>query len=122
MASSLAPRIQAFKAGADLRALQYTIVKLSALDTVIGSGANEKAEGILMNAPNIGETAEVAVAGGALLKVASTVGIGLSFASGAAGVGAAATSGQWALGVFQDAGVSGDIVPVIIDRHTAGAV
>jgi len=68
------PIIKAFVAGADLRNYQYCFVKWSGAQgpgaQVVRAGANEKACGILQNAPNSGEVAEVAIpGGGALLKL-----------------------------------------------------
>jgi hypothetical protein len=114
----LKPQIQALKAGADLRTHQYKIVKWDTTnDSIVLCGNAEKPMGVLMNAPNTGEVAEVAVQGGAKVKVASSTALGASVASGALGVGRDAVAGEWALGTFQDSGVSGDVVPMIIDLH-----
>ncbi len=69
------PIIKSFYAGADLRLYQYCFVKWSGVQgegaLVVRCGANEKACGILQNAPNSGELAEVAIpGGGALLLLA----------------------------------------------------
>lgn len=49
-----------FKAAADLRALQYTFVKLDANGNVVAcSAAGEKSIGVLQNKPNTGENALV---------------------------------------------------------------
>lgn len=114
----LAPKCQAFLAAADLRSHQYKLVKFGASNDLVAlCGDTDKPVGVLMNAPNSGELAEVAVQGGAKIKVASTVTLQASCASGASGVGRDAVAGEWAIGTFQDAGVTGDIVPVIIDLH-----
>lgn len=115
----LAPKIQAFLAGADLSSHQYKLVKWdSTNNSVVLCGNAEKPMGILMNAPASGELAEVAVQGGAKVKIASTMStLGVSMASAANGVGRAAVAGEWAIGTIQDTGVSGDIIPVIIDLH-----
>lgn len=121
MAASLEPVIQAFEAGADLSALQYTFVKHGADGKkVVGAGADEKSVGILMNAPKSGEQAEVAVAGGAKLKSGGTIGLGASIRSDAAGVGKAVTSG-FAHAIAMDSAVANDIIPVLIDRHVGVA-
>jgi len=118
----LKPQCQAFLAGADLSAHQYKLVKWdSSNNSVVLCGNAEKPMGVLLNAPASGEVAEVAVQGGAKIKVASTVALGASCASGANGVGRNAVAGEWAIGTFQDAGASGDIVPVIIDLHQLDA-
>jgi hypothetical protein len=117
----LEPKIQAFKAGADLTTHQYKLVKYDTTnDSVVLCGNAEKPLGVLMNAPFTGEIAEVAVQGGAKVKIATTMStLGTSVASAANGVARAATTGEWSIGTQQDAGVSGDIIPVIIDLHKA---
>lgn len=112
------PVVQAFTAGADLSARQYCQVKLSDKSTVVICGADEEAVGVLLNAPTSGQMAEVAIAGGTKVKVASTVTLYASVGCGANGVGKDAGTAKKALGKFMDAGVSGDIVPILIDRHT----
>lgn len=121
MASSSKPTIQAFKAGADLSAHKFKLVKLSDKETIALCGDGERAIGVLMNAPAQGETAEVAIHGGAMVKVASNATLGASVQSGASGVGADAGAAKWCIGVFTDSGVSGDVVSIEIDRHNSPA-
>ena len=74
MASHAQPVIKSFIAGADLSALQFRFVKIGATDKeVIVCGANEKSIGILMNDPASGETAEVAIGGGAKIKLSEAL-------------------------------------------------
>lgn len=118
----LKPVVQGFLAGADLSTHQYKLVKWDTTNnSVVLCGNAEKPMGVLMNAPASGEMAEVAVQGGAKVKVASTISISsgalASVASAASGVARAAVAGEWAIGVFQDAGVSGDVLPIIIGIH-----
>jgi hypothetical protein len=119
----LASKIQAFTAGADLTTHQYKLVKFDTTNnSVVLCGNAEKPMGVLMNAPNSGELAEVAVQGGAKVKIGSTMAtLGGSIASAANGVARAAVAGEWAIGTQQDSGVSGDIIPVIIDLHQLNA-
>lgn len=119
----LKPMIQAFTAGADLSTHQYKLVKFDATNNaVILCGNAEKPLGVLMNNPASGEIAEVAVQGGAKVKIASTMStLSGSVASAANGVARAAVAGEWAIGTQQDAGVSGDIIPIIIDLHQLNA-
>lgn len=115
-------KAQAFLAGADLSSHQYKLVKFDATnDQVILCGNAEKPMGILMNAPKAGELAEVAIAGGFKVKVSSNATLGGSVASGLLGVGRDAIAGEWAIGIFFDSGVSGDVVPVKIDIHQLNA-
>lgn len=71
MAGTNAPVRQSFSAAGDLSALQHTLVKLSAANTVTGAGAGEKAIGVLLNAPSAaGRPAEVAMLnGGGVVEV-----------------------------------------------------
>jgi len=119
----LASKIQAFTAGADLTTHQYKLVKFDTTNnSVVLCGNAEKPMGVLMNAPNSGELAEVAVQGGAKVKIGTTMStLGGSIASAANGVARAAVAGEWAIGTQQDSGVSGDVIPVIIDLHQLNA-
>lgn len=58
------------EAGADLSAKQYYAVKRDAsTGKIVLAGANEKALGILQNAPESGETAQVRIQGVSLAKL-----------------------------------------------------
>lgn len=109
------PRIKGFLAAADLRLYQYCFVKLSTDGQhVTYAGANERACGILMNAPNSGEPAEVALpGGGALLKINENVSIGklLTSTSGALGEVADA-AGEFCGAIAYDGGVQNDVISV----------
>lgn len=115
--------VQAFTAGADLSTHQYKLVKFDTTNnSVVLCGNAEKPLGVLLNAPASGEVAEVAVQGGAKVKIASTMStLSGSVASAANGIGRAAVAGEWAIGTQQDTGVSGDLIPIIIDLHQLNA-
>lgn len=116
------PVIKAFTAGADLSALQYSWVKYGTEnDTVVGCSADNNPVGILMNAPESGEVAEVAIAGGAKLKSSGTIGANASIGVAASGQAKAVTSGDASAIALEDA-VANDVIPVLIDRHTGKAV
>jgi len=116
------PLIEGYKAGADLRLLQNTFVKLSADNAVVGCGSGEIPVGILMNTPNTDEDAEVAIDGGCELKLGSGGATrNASLASLALGKGGAVTSGS-ASAIALETGVEGDIIPVLIDRHVGRSV
>lgn len=122
MSASLKVVVQALIAGADLSAYKYCQVKFGADGrTVVLCGDGERAMGVLQNAPGLGETAEVAVDGGALVKAGGAVSKGASCQSGALGVASDAGAAKWCIGQFQDDGVLNDIVPIIIDRHNSPA-
>lgn len=121
--SHLAEKVQSFKAGADLSALQYTFVKFGADDkTVVGCGAGERAIGILQNSPALGQVAEVArKGGGSYLKLGATVARGAIIKSGALGVGVkAAAANDWCYAQSMESGVVGDIVSVDVGPIVAG--
>lgn len=115
--------VQAFTAGADLSTHQYKLVKFDTTNnSVILCGNAEKPLGVLLNAPASGQIAEVAVQGGAKVKIGTTMStLSTSVASAASGVGRAAVAGEWAIGTQQDTGVSGDLIPIIIDLHQLNA-
>lgn len=112
------PVIKIFTAEADLSTHQYKQVKHGTTEgQVVLAGNEEVAHGVLMNAPKLGELAEVAVMGGALVKLSATIAAGASICCGASGVAKAAVATKHSLGVLEAGGVSGDVVPMIIDRH-----
>lgn len=116
--SYIKPSIEIFESEADLSAHQYKMVKYgTAAKGILLCGAGEKAVGVLMNAPKLNELAEVCVSGGALVKIASTVAVNASLGSGASGVGAASGAAGFALGVAKQAGVTGDVIEILLDRH-----
>lgn len=72
----------------DLSAGQYFAVKLDSNGRAVLCGANDKALGILQNAPTaLGETAQVRIAGVSLLKVSEAVVLGNYLTPTSAGKG-----------------------------------
>lgn len=66
-----------FTAGGDLRTKQYYFVKLNSDGkAVICSGATDVPIGVLQNAPNTGETAEVMIVGVSKVSCDGVVGVG----------------------------------------------
>jgi hypothetical protein len=120
MSSYTEPKIKVFKSNSDFSAKQFHFAKLASGTNVAQSGAAEKAIGVVMNKPAINDDAEVAhLGGGALLKLAATIAAGDSIASDANGAGVLGTSGQWCPAVAMEAGISGDVVSVILNGHQA---
>lgn len=120
--SYIKPQIEIYTAEADLSTHQYKMVKFgTAAKGILLAGAAEKALGVLMNAPKLGELAEVAVAGGALVKIASTVAVHANLGAGASGVGVTAPAAGFVLGIAKQAGVTGDVIEIQIDRMYAPA-
>jgi hypothetical protein len=115
--------VQAQKA--EVAIADYLIVKPgTAADEVTLAGAAEKPYGVAqvksqLNQPGAGDLVEVAVYGGAYVKLAGSVNRGDSIASDADAKGVAATTDQWAVGVADEGGVAGDIIAVRIFIHKA---
>ena len=118
------PREFSFIAGEDLSSKQYTFVKFGTDEkTVLGCGANERAIGILMNAPESGEKAEIALpGGGGKLLISETVALGNLLTSTASGQGEVAdAAGEWVAAIAHKAGVASDIIPVEVIQMQAQA-
>ena len=121
MSSSRQPIIKGFRAGADLSAKQYHFVKIGTSDDqVVAAGANEKTVGILMNAPASGELAEVAVGGGALLKINEAVDALklLTPTSGALGEVCDAAD-EWCGAIAMEGGAQNDVIEVEVAKFYA---
>lgn len=119
MSSYIQPKIKAFVAEADLSAKQFGFVKFgSTNEKVVACGADEKAIGVVMNQPKLGETAEIALlGGGALVKIAGAISLGDSIKSDANGKGVAGSTGIWSAAIAMDSGVANDVIAVILDGH-----
>lgn len=113
MSAGLKPLSQAFTPAADLSALQYTFVKMTADQTVGGCSANDEADGILMNAPVLKDVAEVSVALGARLKVSGAVVPGDYLRADTGGLGKVVTTG-FANAKAMGGGVANDVIPVLV--------
>lgn len=111
-------------AGADLSAKQFFLLKLDAsADAVLAAAGTDKIIGVLQNDPKSGEAADIAVAPGITkVDLGGTVAIGDEITSDASGKGVVSTSaGDRMIGQALRAGVSGDIVEVLLqgpwDQH-----
>lgn len=112
------PKILAFRANEDLSAKQYHFVKYAAGDEESVDAcdtADERAIGILMNAPSLGGVAEVAVAGGARLKVAGTIAADQMITSDANGQGVVVdAAGEHMNAKAVEPGVANDVISVMV--------
>lgn len=112
-------------ANADLSTNQYSLVKLvnnSGEGQAALSGAGEGAVGILQDKPDAqGVAGSVGFTGISKLKLAGTVTAGGPVASNASGLGVAAGTGDIVVATAVESGVSGDIIPVIIEPRNAYA-
>lgn len=116
--------MKGFLAGENLSAKQYHFVKFGSDEkTVVACGANERAIGILQNAPESGQGAEVALpGGGAYLKVSETIGLGKLLTSTGAGQGEVAdAAGEWCAAMAMEAGVADDVLSVFVIATQAQA-
>lgn len=104
----------------------YRIVKAgTGAHEVDLTGADEKPYGVaqvqggLNNSVEIGDKVEVAVAGGAYVEAGGVIAKGASVKSGANGVGLAAGTGEWAIGIADEVAASGDVIGIRIMIHKA---
>tara|TARA_R110000868_G_scaffold352564_3_gene613812 strand:- start:4346 stop:4726 length:381 start_codon:yes stop_codon:yes gene_type:complete len=108
-----------FVASTDMRSHQNGIVDLTTTDHKIDMAAAGGAIGILINNPNAGEHAAVAIEGIALVRVGLAVTAGDIITSAATGWGTDVTSGaaQWVVGRALTAAASGMLTEVDINIH-----
>ncbi|MGR3179930.1 MAG: hypothetical protein ACUZ8E_17960 [Candidatus Anammoxibacter sp.] len=114
--------ISGLKAGADLSALLFRAVKISAANVVIQAGAGDQAIGILQNAPLEDEAAVVAsIGGGAFAVAGGTITAGASLKSDGAGkLIATTTDGDFVVAVAITAAVLDDVIHVDIVNQWFG--
>lgn len=109
-----------FKTSADLSALQYHFVKLSAAELVVAATGNDKTLGILQNAPNGSTDSAVAVVrvyGVSKLSLAETVAFGQFLTSTAASKGEIADAANEEYGaIAMSSGEATDSIAVLIQR------
>jgi len=106
-----------FKAGADLSAKQFYIVKLDTVQNqvVLASAATDKLIGTLLNAPVLGQEARVHMNVGTTKVVASgVIALGAFVTSDGSGKGASTTTDKdKVIGIaLQAAAADGDIIEV----------
>lgn len=123
MSSSRAPIIKAFLAEGDLSTKQYYFVKYGADNKhVVIAGLNEKTIGILMNAPEAGQVAEIAMkGGGGLLKLGeASLSAGDLLTPTAAGVGEQADAAdEWVGAELCEDGTTNDVKEVFVTGYYA---
>lgn len=100
-------------AGADLRTHQYKFVSIDANGNVVLAGNNEHADGIVQNAPNTGEPAEVTIMGIAKLACGAAVTTGGDVGSGANGAGKNAVTASAVLGTALQTGANGRVISIL---------
>jgi hypothetical protein len=111
---------QTFKSAADYSTdeanQQYHFLELNSNGEVVrANAATDVLIGVLQNKPRSGASATVGVEGISKVKLGGTVAIGDAITSDSAGKGiATTTSGNTVAGRALAAGVSGDIIPVLL--------
>ncbi len=108
-------------AGADLSAAAnvYKGVKDSANGLVAFAAATDRPAGVLQKPlPKSGETARLGVSGISKVKLGGTVANGDTIQFNATGLGIVAAIGGYIIGTAQAAGVTGDVIPVLISAAT----
>lgn len=105
-------------AGADLSAKQFTFVKMNTTDrTVVSAGNGDAALGVLINQPESGNAATVAVRGRVLIECGSGgLTAGANVGIDADGKGVVAASSDIIVGQVVDAGAAGEIATIDIFR------
>lgn len=107
-------------AGADLSAKQYTFVKISGTGVISVAAATDAPIGVLLNDPESGETAAVAVSGIVKLKASAAITAGATIGTTATGTAVTLAAGtdttKYIVGrAITAAGASGDIITVAVD-------
>jgi hypothetical protein len=111
---------QTFKSAADYSTdeanQQYHFLELNSSGEVVrANAATDNIVGVLQNKPRSGASATVGVSGVSKVKLGGTVAIGDAITTDSAGKGiATTTSGNTIAGRALAAGVSGDIIPVLL--------
>lgn len=112
-------------AGADLRALQFTFVKVNGSGQIIGNTTSGgKVLGVLQNKPNTGEPADVMINGGSKVIAGAAITAGADIMSDAAGKAiTAATTGSTIAGTAMDSvAASGEVCSVVLGSPVKGVV
>lgn len=112
MASYIEPKFHTLKAGADLSAKQFHLVKhgADADHVVVASVLGEKVLGSLMDAPEAEQFAEIAMFHGGKVKAAATIAVGDELSATAAAQAGVALTGHYVFGIAMEAGVAGDVI------------
>ena len=103
-------------AGADLRTHQFKFVSVNSSGLVVLTGDDARAQGVLLNAPNTGEAAEVSIDGIVKVECGAAVTRGGRVASGANGAAKNADTGSVDLGTALETGASGRVISILLGR------
>lgn len=112
--------VKSYLTSADLSAGTYKIAQLNTSSRVVLSGAGATIIPIgcfnedIADGSTTAATVGVVVQGIAMVKCGGNVVEGAQGASDASGLAVAAASGDYVLGIFQEDGVSGDVVSILL--------
>ena len=100
-------------AGADLRTHQYKFVSVNSSGLVVLTADDGYANGVLMNAPNTNEPAQVAIAGVVKVACGAAVTRGGTVASGASGAAKNVDTNSVILGTALETGANGRVISIL---------
>lgn len=112
MATQGAQIRETYIAGADLRERQFRFVSVGANGAVAATASGVKADGVLLNEPNTGGAATVAVFGRVVVEAGGNIVAGAEVQSGANGVVVTATGTSIRVGKALEAAVNGQFITV----------
>lgn len=102
-------------AGADLTAHQFKFVSVDANGDVVLTAADAKAQGVLLNAPGVGEAATVAIGGIVKVKASGAITAGGDVSAAVDGTAGPAGVGV-VLGTALETGANGRIISILLGR------
>lgn len=115
MSLQMRGQLPGYAAAADYTEKQFYLVYISAANTVTLCGAGGIAAGVLINAPDSGEPADVCRLGPAKVKLSGTVAANDPLKSAAGGTAVKAdTDKDHIIGWADVAGVTGDIIDILL--------
>lgn len=103
-------------AGADLRTHQYKFVSVDANGAVVLTADDARAQGVVLNDPNTGEAAIVAISGLVKVKCGAEVTRGGDVGSGANGAAKNAGTASEVLGTALETGANGRVISILLGR------
>lgn len=103
-------------AGADLSTKQYTFVKVNSSGKAVTAGDGERGVGVQQDKPTQDKATNIAMSGISKVLCGGTITNGAAVASDANGKAVAATTGKHIMGFALEAGASGRIISIVLDR------
>lgn len=101
---------------------KYTALKLDTSGNVTPvTTSADVVYGILQNDPKAGQAARVATGGVTKLRIAATIAAGALVALDTAGKGKVPATGNRVIGIAVNGGVTGDIIPVLLQSQYLSA-